>query len=129
MRPIKFRAWCNGEWFDRVLASQYEDGPCSLVWLDDSKKWVHHDGPICQFTGLYDSSGEEIYEGDILLQKNGDIGEVRFHKPWGAFYYSCISGKNDDGETVTLWGSHPFYNDAHRYTIIGNIYENPELAK
>lgn len=85
MREIKFRAWGGPEqgWFDRVCASNYPDGPCSIVWMADKKKWVNFEGPICQYTGLHDKNDKEIYEGDIVkwqrpFSRGSVIAEVQF---------------------------------------------------
>lgn len=77
-----------------------------------------------QFTGLQDSNGKEIYEGDIL-KFEGTIYtyEVRFENA----SFVCYHCKKDWGR----WGNlnrikdHDFSDS--KINIIGNIYENPEL--
>lgn len=98
---------------------------------------------LCQFTGMKDKNGKEIYEGDILkkekTQSTPYIGEV--------FYASvrCAFAVRHDVHTP-----HPRYDDLVKCKwsesdgffvidpegdrdavkeVIGNIYETPELLR
>jgi len=74
---------------------------------------------ITQFTGLKDSKGNEIYEGDIL-----DIGEkepalVQYKERFASF---CLEKEG--------WGFSHYFGEAiepKECTIVGNIFENPNL--
>src|SRR5574343_1649302 len=67
----------------------------------------------CEYTGLHDKNGKEIYEGDVvyidLYKKYADVCQIMD----GRFLIR-------DYGAVCEWSS----NDIE---IIGNIYENPEL--
>lgn len=68
MRTIKFRAkrkdnekWVCGSLVKTpfgVYIEWYEDSICNRVEIDPTS--------VCQFTGLLDSTGREIYEGETL---------------------------------------------------------------
>lgn len=94
---------------------------------------------LMQYTGLKDSTGKEIYEGDVVYFKYNaghvveSFGVVRFGKYLSAynkfeeavyvqgFYISqCYKG-NEDYQHFDMFDN--------KYTIRGNIYENPELVK
>ena len=64
----------------------------------------------CQFTGLKDKNGKEIYEGDILrrYKKNGE--------PYNKLFLVELKLFNNDWAMVIS-----------EKEIIGNIHENPEL--
>lgn len=104
---------------------------------DDSKDGVHHivehttghqhnvrevvhviDGStVGQFTGLQDSECNDIYEGDIIefdIKEWGDGGNI-FTVTW-----------NED-EAQWSFGGGSQQSDMQFRTVIGNIYENPEL--
>lgn len=68
-------------------------------------------GTECQFTGLHDKNGKEVFEGDIF-----ELGVVEWID--GAFRF-----KNSNCYMVI--DSHI----AHNFEIIGNIFENTELLK
>jgi uncharacterized phage protein (TIGR01671 family) len=85
------------------------------------------DKTVGQFTGLLDKNGNNIFEGDILideLEYNENekvfhvarIGETGANR-YGCFLDFCGNGKN--------WV--PFISYFNRMEIIGNIHENPEL--
>ena len=117
MRPIKFRAWDLLEnkmiQWDELTSGKHPYNYLSMLASDlGIVIWM-------QFTGLTDSKGKEIYEGDIIKYFNR-YGEKQKINPvvfdLGMF---CI---NDDDIYVKL-------SQANRVEVIGNIYENPELLK
>jgi len=99
-----------------------QDYPHTFVLMDDTSdpgddgiekvleiKW-------CQFTGLKDKNGTEIYEGDILHQDNYSDWVVEWHNTGFYIYNVC----NPEMHFVLVKSDRE---------VIGNIYENPELIK
>lgn len=110
MRSIRFRAW------DKEQAKMKKDFRFD-EFNDVNDYFADNDFVFMQYTGLKDKDGKEIYEGDILLLPNGNLGEVS----WGNFYASfdvTFSGAIPEELDIRLAGSSE---------IIGNIYENKEL--
>ena len=118
MRIIKFRAWDTrvGKWYENINAP--------IVWGDgfDRKKnpyiafAVVPDGVILQqFTGLFDKDGREIFEGDIVKDKNGEISQIYYSQEYAQF----VRGNTIGG----------IFKNIHeeQLDVIGNIYENLEL--
>ena len=68
MREIKFRAWVHG--FDTVDNGYYTD---DVMFDNGDQEWTiggeyleREDFTIEQFTGIQDSEGVDIYEGDVV---------------------------------------------------------------
>ena len=137
-RTIKFRGKCchSDAWAFGNLVDYGEDecpeiqgfdvfGEGRDVWREIE---VERD-TIGQFTGLHDKNGEGIYEGDILQWGEGGykINTVVMFLH-GAFGYKCdpytfipyVGNTNFD-----FWAK----GTDHRFEIIGNIHDNPELQK
>lgn len=69
---------------------------------------------VGEFTGLQDSEGVDIYEGDVLQVDESYINYVIFDK--GLFQLKD-----------SIWTLHGVINYNDKIKIIGNIYQNPEL--
>ncbi len=127
MREIKFRAWStkhkrmfetssgvdeDGDWY---TSGDYSE-VCEVY--EDNEKIMQ-----MQFIGLKDKNSKEIYEGDILRDKNQAV---------------CVVGFGADMDNVTFGFRLEYLQTVNSYCIepslvefevIGNIYENPELLE
>lgn len=115
-REIKFRAFHDKEkcFWHFGLAELKNDKRIDKDWFRLQEKQ--------QYTGLKDKDGKEIYEGDILAYYHIEADEIS-HNPV-TFKDGCfMTGILDlcplieDLEYKTLF----------EITVVGNIYENPEL--
>ena len=79
-----------------------------------------------QFTGLKDSKGTEVYEGDIFL--NVDTGEHCFVEYFeDGFYTNYPSRFIELTQSVTRFRLSNSIGNLHY--VVGNIYQNIELIK
>lgn len=142
-REIKFRIWADNKFYNKCLVGNTnntndEKWTCPMVWLEKQKEWVHCDnGIICQYTGLHDENGKEIYEGDIIefsydeFTGNFDTkvakGTIEFTSG-GAF---CIKPFEIEGRKVKDTYNEEWFLlytvNTDTLEVIGNIYDNPEL--
>jgi uncharacterized phage protein (TIGR01671 family) len=151
MREIKFRAWDKRFGVMSEVDSIglnfgsgytcYEGEPVKTITKEDIKGLNIHAGTedsdivLMQYTGLKDTNGKLIFEGDILRYKKVSILNDNITETLGVVEMS----EYDDGEGC--------YNDNHLgwicvkgdeniktlpdvaewSEVIGNIYENPNL--
>jgi len=111
-REIKFRFWI--EKISRMANWETAKKECDRLSLLTMDGWI----PL-QFTGKVDCNGDDIYDGDIIRFDPREWGdnETNIHK----VYWDDISAEWSFGGGST--------SDMEWRTIIGNIYENPELIK
>ena len=120
-REIKFRIWADNKFYNKCLVGNTnntndEKWTCPMVWLEKQKEWVHCDnGIICQYTGLDDKNGKEIYEEDIVEYENM-TGKIMFFN--GSFILS-------DFEETEEWELGVINEELE---VIGNVYDNPGLG-
>lgn len=132
MREIKFRAWDtkNKEMVNDIwIAPHY-----GWLVMTDNDAMAERERPernqweLMQFTGLYDKNGKEIYEGDILKCER-DYWETprNLVVEWNEDCWSLL--KTDDPVDSEVLNHNSSFNvPEYQREVIGNIYENPELA-
>ena len=150
MLNIKFRVWdrnvkvmakvnqinFHSDYTYPQVIYRYKD-PCTGKVTDERANFGWDDGcdtvRVMQYTGLKDSNGKEIYEGDILkvinTYKNSD------HKPFkvvvtyedGSFVMHYVDP--DMPNSLGEYNHMDSWSDYVVFEVVGNRYENPDLLK
>ena len=146
-REIKFRVWNKkmgtwADWDDFAIACvcprhNYEGG--QFMTPNSSSKGVldcyypesGDEYTVQQFTGLKDKSDKDIYEGDIVTARHFDdwndetgfdvvqvIKWCELNGRWGGFTSKMLNNPKIAGNNLL-----------NPITVIGNIFESPELCK
>ena len=132
MREIKFRGKTkyifDGDW---VYGSLYIQ--CDKYYIHNGRKWIEvYKDTIGQFAGLYECA-TLLYEGDVILTQEGKRKVIVFD--------DCAFRLATQKEyQFVMKGEHPFINDyttlpalaeisMQPFSLIGNVYDNPELMQ
>lgn len=125
MREIKFRAWDK----DLKRWTNYSIDDDLLMFYDKHAECWEADQEgerfiLCQYIGLKNFNGKEIYEGDIVRAVGffSWIGVAKYSEKNQAFIFEDID-KNYRGSIVFM------SQFAQNFKLLGNIYENPGLLK
>ena len=142
MREIKFRAkTCKGEWVDGYYVKAQKlnnkgDEHYIIEYESTGATYLIDKNTVCQYTGLKDKNGKEIWENDIVCfqfdNDNCTLPYTDTKKRYGKIFFSdyrasfaIAMGRN---------GSKSMNNDLYKYVqcgnrveVIGNIFDNPEL--
>ena len=138
MRELKFRAWDKvmKSWVPMMLneisehvfiSPEKTDGRFSIDTFDSkAERFI-----VSQSTGVKDTNGKELYEGDVVRTLNGAYQQITNATEYqrGVVKWLCEAWKVCEhivGATYLgdLIECHCCNADLE---IIGNIYENPEL--
>jgi uncharacterized phage protein (TIGR01671 family) len=116
MREYKFRAWDV-------------EKKCMILWDEIADDWgmaifsYPKEILVMQLTGLFDKTGKEIWEGDVVNVRNWVRTDEILH------IAQIVWDKQTAG-----WDFDPFfdvdqYDKFRNLEVIGNIFENPNFCK
>lgn len=130
-REIKFRFWdsvdnkmMDSSDIDSSLYFPSFEPQLSIGRYLENGDW-EQDLPIMQYTGFKDKNGKEIFEGDILSCKVWIDGKWEDSKEPVIFRDGCFCldwSFQKDGSYYEILSK-----EIEGKSILGNIYENPEL--
>lgn len=143
MNNAEFRAWDEQH---EVMHHNFQyiksgDEGCDwIVFTSDKQKLTDEPHPlknpyfskqlkISQFTGMVDRNGNKIFESDIVsVVSDGEFAFnhlVEFDQESCCYEISLIHSR--EYTTIAMWWAKD--DQYYEYEVIGNVYQNKELAK
>lgn len=125
MKNLKFKFWCISE--KRFVCDPWITGNGSVHCMNgiSSSDNVTDDIVVCQWTGMIDKAGKEIYEGDIIDHQSLSNRGLLEKTNWNPLEVICLKDKNK-----WVWGlkeqnGQPIYNiwDGSETLVISNIFQ------
>ena len=119
MKEIEFRVYVKDK--HKIYKVKEIDFNYKCVKFEEENKptdtmLMFNQVELMQYTGLKDKNGKKIFEGDIVKDILGQIGQIIYKEKYSAF----VVDKWEVG--YALWFDKGI-------EVIGNIYDNPKLLK
>lgn len=144
MRTIKFKGKSidSGKWIEVYF---YEECNNPYIINDRQKKFMLNGNEsvlvdtdtVCQFTGLLDKNGKEIYEGDLLRsdeypyscvkieERDNYFSVIEWNKNEAAFYIVTIKNPKSSVKGISDGISDYISQSALQdFEVIGNIHDD-----
>jgi len=127
MREIKFRAKdISGRWIYGDLIHVIDSPGIMAIRCKNGNESHVNAETIGQFTGLYDKSGEELYEGDIIRSFDSEGKSILHHIEYrGGCFVAILK------DAFPLYGNlltQDWLKDFDK-VIIGNITDDTDYLK
>lgn len=128
---LKFRAWIKTEkcFADYIESIRFYINEIDLCWggICESDCFDFNDVILMQSTGLKDKDGKEIFEGDVVQFEDCYEVSDSLYINTGIIEW-CQGGFHVTNRDSVLMED-LLDGDSLDVTIIGNIYETPELLE
>ena len=144
MRKKKFRAkrYSDGEWVYGSCVIYFDEG----CFIDkDDELYIQRPyafrgnthfielsaikceaSSVCQFTGLHDKNGKEIYEGDVIRSFDSNHNEILHYIKWKeteARFVATLKVSNELAMPISSAISQEWIDEFDK-EVIGDIYNN-----
>ena len=119
IREIKFKAkrLDNGEWVEGDLMKEHYGGAKIIEDTGRVYNWRAVDpSTVCQFTGLTDCEGKELYEHDVIKNYPFIPSEIVWSEELSGYYLKHANGKIE-GKPLG------HYLSLGKFIVVGNKFD------
>lgn len=133
VESIKFKAkrlddntWVEGYFYAECGNAYIIEDRQSESMLNRNEAVLVDPATVCQFTGVKDKNGKDVWEGDILSNVTNDSPDGIVVFKYGAF---CLLAKNGRDFCVALTYLLSEKDSLNRFKVIGNKFDRKEGEK